>query len=128
VCRRVETTPEGEITLHNVVEVLPVDRFPSDLGPLVFLALVRNLPPGAGRAAFALAAVGRSQKALARLPMAVDVRPEFRGRQVALQLRVPSIPVASGGWFELTFEWDGKALASNRFLVGERGKDARPGP
>jgi hypothetical protein len=120
VCRRIETTPEGELTLHNVVEVLPVDQFPADVGPLVFVALVRNLPAGSGKAAFALAPAGRPEKAVARLPMEVQVRPEYRGRQVALQLRVPSIPVGSGGWFEVAFEWDGKPLASNRFLVGLR--------
>jgi hypothetical protein len=126
VCRRIETTPEGEITLHNVVEVVPVDQFPADVGPLVFVALVRNLPAGAGKAAFTLSPAGRPEKVLARLPMAVEVRPEYRGRQVALQLRVPSIPVGSGGWFEIGFEWEGRTLASNRFIVGERSKAPRP--
>jgi hypothetical protein len=124
VCRRIETTPEGEITLHNVVEVIPVDQFPADVGPLVFVALVRNLPAGPGKAAFALSPVGRPQKVLARLPMDVDVHAQYRGRQVALQLRVPSIPVASGGWFEVRFEWDGRPLASNRFIVGARSASA----
>jgi hypothetical protein len=125
LCRKIETTPEGELTLHNVVEVVPVERFPSDVGPLVFVALVRNLPPGAGKAAFTLSPAGRPERVLARLPMEVNVRPEYRGRQVAVQLRVPSIPVASGGWFEIGFEWEGRVLASNRFIVGERGAARR---
>src|SRR5262245_17420692 len=119
VCRRVETSPAGDLTVHNVVEVLPVPSFPGDAGPLVFVAFVRNLPPGKGNAAFTIHPAGRRDRVMARLPVEAHVPDGFAQRQIALQLRVPSIPVQQGGWFDVVFEWEGKPLAVNRFAIGQ---------
>jgi hypothetical protein len=116
----VETDPEGGLTIHNVAEILPVDSFPGDAGPVVFLALVRNLPVGPGRGAFVLHVAGRRDAEVARLPVQATVPQGFSSRQVALQLHVPKIPVQRGGWFELVFEWEGSPLATNRFAIGSR--------
>ncbi len=119
VCRRVETQASGEISLHNVLEVLPVDSVPGDVGPIAIVAFVRNLPPGQATGAFLLRPEG-NEAMQARMPLEVNVPEGFGGRQIALQVELPSLPVGSGGWFEFGFEWDGELLAINRFAVGAR--------
>ncbi len=108
------------MSLHNVVEVLPVDKVPAEIGPLTFVAFVRNLPQGKGQGAFVIR-LPQSEQVLGRLPLDMDVPAGLADRQVALQVTVPTIPVASGGWFEVFFEWAGTPLASNRFAVGVKG-------
>ena len=120
ICRSVETDGPGELSLKNVVEVLPVDKVPADVGPLTFVAFVRNLQPGPGHGAFVLRAPGREEP-IGRLPLDMEVPVGLAARQVALQVTVPSMPVASGGWFELYFEWNGEPLAANRFAIGVKG-------
>ncbi len=110
----------GEISLQNVVEILPVDSFPGEVGPLNFVAFVRNLPPGPGQGAFVLRVPG-GEEPLGRLPLDVDIPQGYGGRQVALQVRVPSLPVSGGGWFQVLFEWNGAVLAANQFAVGATG-------
>ncbi len=107
----------GGISIQNVLEVLPVEQVPGEVGPLTFLVLVRHLPQGPGRGAFLLRPAGQ-EEAQARLPVEVDVPAGYAERQVALQVQVPSMPVRSGGWFEVLFEWQGQVLAANRFAVG----------
>ena len=120
VCRGVETDASGQITIQNVLEVLPVDEVPGEVGPLTFLALVRNLPQGPGKGAFLLRSAG-SEAPQGHLPIEVEVPAGYAGRQIALQVTVPALPVATGGWFEVQFEWAGEVLAANRFAVGVRG-------
>jgi hypothetical protein len=122
----VESHPGGDLTLHNVVEIVPVDAFPADAGPLVFVAFVRSLPTGPGKGAFVLHPAGRRDDVVARLPLEAAVPPQFAARQVALQVRVPSIPVNRGGWYDVVFEWDGRPLAVNRFAIGEKAKGSKP--
>lgn len=119
VCRSAEAAESGEITIHNVLELIPVDEVPGDVGPVTIVAFVRNLPQGAGTGAFLLRPQGADEQA--RLPLEVDVPAGFAGRQIALQVQLPSLPVGSGGWFEVEFEWNGSVLATNRFAVGVRG-------
>lgn len=120
ICRSVEANDLGEVTIQNVVEVAPVASLPGDVGPLTFVAFVRNLPPGPGEGAFILQAPG-SENQGGRLPLKMEVPAGFQDRQVALHITVPSIPVTEGGWYELYFEWDGQVLAGNRFAVGVKG-------
>jgi hypothetical protein len=120
VCRGVEADERGEVTIQNVLEVLPVEEVPTEVGPLTFLALVRNLPQGAGSGAFLLRPQG-AETAPARLPIEVEVPAGYAGRQIALQVRVPTLPIGTGGWFEVEFEWAGEVLATNRFAVGVKG-------
>jgi hypothetical protein len=120
VCRSVEANDRGEVSIQNVVEVAPVDSLPGDAGPLTFVALVRNLPPGPGEGAFLLQAPDTENQG-GRLPLRMDVPAGFQDRQVALHVTLPSVPVQAGGWYELYFEWDGVALAANRFAVGVKG-------
>ncbi len=120
ICRAVEADDTGELSLKNVVEVLPVDKVPGDVGPLTFVAFVRNLQPGPGKGAFVLRVPG-AEEPIGRLPLEMEVPPGLAARQVALQVTVPSMPVASGGWFEVYFEWQGEPLAANRFAIGVKG-------
>jgi hypothetical protein len=120
VCRRVETTPAGELTVHNVVEVLAVDQVPGDVGPLVFLALVRDVPAGPGEGAFRIRPPAGTNEPGGRMPLKLDVPAAYGGRQVAVHVRLPSLPVTRGGWYEVAFEWGGRVLATNRFAVGVR--------
>ena len=130
VCRDVGANPAGELTLTDVVEVVVAKTLPGEIGPLVFVALVRGLPPGPGEAAFLIRAESTSEgcaeqvpseqnAAAIRLPLNVNIPEGYGERQVALQLRVAKIPVHRGGWFELGFHWAGKPLAWNRFAVGQ---------
>jgi hypothetical protein len=118
VCRNVSADPLGELTIENVVEIVPVDTYPGDGGPLCFVAFVRNLPTGPGEGAFLLRSGDGTS--LGRLPLELDVPPAYEGRQLALHVKLPNFPVEAGGWFEVVFEWAGKALAGNRFAVGAR--------
>jgi hypothetical protein len=121
VCRGLDVEADGGLTLRNVVEVLPVASVPADVGPLVFLALVRGLPTGRAKAAFVLRQGDEGRPGIGRLPLEMDVPAAFRGRQVALHVRLPSFPVQQAGWFELYLEWDGDLVAHTRFAVGVRG-------
>ncbi len=125
LCRDVTTSATGDVSVEGIVEILPVERLPGDVGPLCFLALVRNLAPGPGRGAFLVRTPGPEARDIARCPLQVNVPPGYAGRQVALQVRLASLPVTQGGWYEVIFEWEGQALAANRFAVGAR---ARSGP
>ncbi|MHC5010213.1 MAG: hypothetical protein ACYTG6_04585 [Planctomycetota bacterium] len=118
VCRNAELAEEGRLNLQEVLEVVAVDALPGDAGPLTFVAFLRRLPPGKGEGAFTIHPAGSRDHVTARLPLDVDV-PEGSGeRQVALQVRVPSIPVTRGGWYDVVFEWNGRPLATNRFAIG----------
>ena len=120
VCRRVEPDAEGDLSLHNVVEILPAEALPGDIGPLTFVAFVRNLPSGVGEGAFVLRPADPEQPPMGRLPLDVTVPPAFGERQVALHVTVPSMRISAGGWIEYAFTWNGEVLASNRFAVGVR--------
>lgn len=120
VCRGAEAGEGGEISIHNVLELIAVDEVPGDVGPITIVAFVRNLPQGEGTGAFLLRPEA-DEAPQARLPLEVNVPAGYGGRQVALQVQLPSLPVGSGGWFEFGFEWDGEVLATNRFAVGVRG-------
>lgn len=128
VCRSVSTSPNGDVGIEGIVEILPVDKLPGDVGPLTFLALVRNLVAGPGRGAFLVRTPGPAARDIARCPLEVTVPKGYEGRQLALQVRVPSLPVPQGGWYEVIFEWAGRALAANRFAVGARGSAAPQAP
>jgi hypothetical protein len=120
VCRKVVAGAGGNVGLEDVVEILPVAALPGDAGPLAFVAFVRNLPPGPGRGAFVVESDAPTARVVARCPLEVSVPEGYEGRQVAVQVRLPSLPIARGGWYRLAFEWGGTRLATNRFAVGVR--------
>lgn len=120
MCRSLETDETGELTIHNVVEILPVDNVPAEVGPLTFLALVRGLPEGPSKGAFLLQAPGPEGQG-GRLPFEAEVPAGVMQRQMAMQITVPKLPVAAAGWFHIGFEWDGHILGQNKFLVGVMG-------
>lgn len=122
VCRDLETEPDGSLTLRNVVEILPAEAIPGEVGPLVFVAFLRGMPAGAGEGAFVLHVGGAEQPGGARLPLKLDVPPAMAGRQLAVHVRLRALPVEQAGWFDLGFEWAGEMLASTRFAVGTRGE------
>jgi hypothetical protein len=120
VCRKAAAGEGGALTIEQVLEVLPVDALPGDVGPLTFLALVRNLPEGPGRGAFVVRTPAPERRDVARCPLEVTVPKGYAGRQVALQVRLPRLPVARAGWYEVGFEWQGVEVAATRFVVGAR--------
>lgn len=120
MCRRVESDEVGTLSFLDVREILPVAAVPGDAGPVTFVALVRNLPRGKGRGAFLLRPEG-GRGPEGRLPLELDVPVGYDGRQIALQAQLRTLPVRSGGWYEVAFEWQGSLLATNRFAVGVRG-------
>ena len=120
VCRRVEPDETGNLSLHNVVEILPAESLPGDIGPLTFVAFVRRLPAGPGRGAFVLRPADPDEPPIGQLPLELDVPPAFADRQIALHVTVPSLRLSAGGWIEYAFTWNGETLAANRFAVGVR--------
>lgn len=116
MCRGVEIGPQGEISLQNVLEIVPLEKVPGDAGPLTFVAFVRHLPAGGGEGAFVLRAEG-SAEPLGRLPLRLEVPAAGSERQLALRVTLPSVSVGGGGWFEVAFEWAGQTLATNRFAI-----------
>lgn len=124
VCRALSADAKGEISLENVVEVVPVDKVPAEIGPLTFVAFVRNLPPGPTEAAFVLrpppSPEGEAPLPAQKIPVKVDLPAGLQDRQLALHVTAPAIPVSRGGWYELYFEWNGTPLSANRFAVGVR--------
>jgi hypothetical protein len=118
ICRDVKADERGEISLLNVVEIIPTGSLPADVGPLCFVAFVRDLPGGPGNGAFLLRHPDGT--ALGRLPLEVNVPKGFEGRQLALHVKLAAMPIESGGWFEVAFEWEGAVLGTNRFAVGSR--------
>ena len=120
VCRDATAGGEGRLNLKGVLEVVAVDRLPGNAGPLTFVAFVRNLPPGKGACTFVIRPADRPEAVAARYPMQFELPETFQGRQVALQVQVPSIPVKRGGWYDVILEWSGRAIAVNRFAIGVR--------
>jgi hypothetical protein len=114
------------VGLEDVLEILPVAALPGDVGPLAFVAFVRNLPAGPGRGAFVVEADAPAVRVVARCPLEVNVPEGYQGRQVAVQVRLPSLPIARAGWYRLAFEWEGTRMATNRFAVGVRQAQAEP--
>lgn len=115
---------QGEISIENVVEVVPIDTVPGEIGPLTFVAFVRNLPPGPADAAFVLRPPpgpgDEPPPPAQKIPLKVELPPGLQDRQLALHVTVPSLPIARAGWHEVYFEWQGTPLSANRFAVGVR--------
>lgn len=114
------------VSLHNVLEIVPVDKFPEDIGPLTFVAFVRNLPTGPGKGAFVLRDVRGDAPTLGRFELEADVPAGYVGRQIALHVNLPSVPLNVGGWFQVDFEWEGEVLGTNGFAVGARAAPEKP--
>ena len=121
ICRGIEANETGELTLHNVVEIVPVEEVPTEVGPLTFVALLRNLPPGPSKGSFVIS-TGDPDEPGGRLPFEAEIPAGVGERQMAMQITVPKLPVSRPGWFHLGFEWDGQILGENKFLVGMVGK------
>ncbi|MDJ0975571.1 MAG: hypothetical protein QNJ98_14005 [Planctomycetota bacterium] len=117
-CRDIELGKRGEVTLKNVLEVLPVESFPSDAGPLTIVAFVRDLPVGTGEGAFVLRAPGSEGEPLGAWRLEMEVQEAHQGRQQCINLQVPKLVVNEAGWYEVAFFYNERELASNRFLVG----------
>lgn len=120
VCRGVVPLEDGSINLEQVLEIAVVDQLPGDAGPLTFIAFVRNPPIGKADVAFLIYPAGSRDHLVSRIPLDVDVPAAFAGRQIIVHIRVPSIPVERGGWFDVALDWDGRELAVNRFAIGAR--------
>lgn len=120
ICEGIEQDANGSISLNNVTEVFAVESLPAEVGPLVFVAFLRDIPPGPCEGGFVLRSRG-SDQVLARIPLGdVQVPASFGDRQLALHVRVPKVPVAQGGWYEVAFLWGEVELGFNRFAIGAR--------
>lgn len=127
VCRKAVAGAGGNVGLEDVLEIVPVDALPGDAGPLTFVVFARHLPAGPGQGAFVVEADGEPPRPVARFPLEVNVPEGYQGRQVAVQVRIPALPIARGGWYRVGFEWQGARLATNRFAVGARQASAPAG-
>lgn len=125
-CRAAEVAERGEVSLKNVLEILPVASFPGDAGPLTIVAFVRGLPPGPGEGSFVLRAPNSDGEPLGHWRLDMNVPDAYEGRQQCIHLKVPELVVNAGGWFEVAFLFNGTELAANRFLVGATGPSAAP--
>ena len=102
------------------MEIVPVEELPTEVGPLTFVAFVRNLPAGPSKGAFLLGTSGpEGQKG--RLPFEAEIPAGIGDRQMSMQITVPKLPISTAGWVHIAFEWDGTVLGENRFLVGLMG-------
>lgn len=110
------------MNLEEVLEVVAVDEMPGDAGPLAFVAFVRGVPPGKRRFEFVVRPATSREHVTARLPLEVEIPAALGGRQLAVQMRLPSVPVERGGWYDVVFEWEGRPLAANRFAIGQRSR------
>lgn len=108
------------MNLEDVLEIVAIDEMPGDAGPLAFVAFVRNIPAGEGKFAFVIHPPQTEEPVAARLPLEVKIPAAIATRQIAVQMRVPSFPVAQPGWYHLVLEWEGKPIAENRFAIGQR--------
>jgi hypothetical protein len=102
------------VDLEQILEVVAVDAFPGDAGPLSFVAFLRGLPAGDAHATFVIRPVGHPEHVTASLPLDVRVPEGAQGRQMVVQVRLGSVPVKHGGWYEVS------VLATNRFAIGAR--------
>ena len=120
ICRSADLVAEGRLDLKEVLEIVALDELPGDAGPLTFVAFVRGLPKGPTSCAFVIHPAGNPDHVTARLPVEGVVSDAFENRQIALQMRLPSVPLEKGGWFDVVFEVNGTPLAMNRFAIGAK--------
>ena len=124
VCRNAEMVAEGRLNLEEVLEVVAVEEMPADAGPLTFVAFVRAAEAGPTTFTFEVRPAAQPEEVAGRYPLEAEVPQAFVGRQLAVQMKVPSIPVTHGGWYDVSFEWQGKMLAMNRFAIGLKSSGA----
>ena len=121
VCRNAEMAPEGRLNLTEILEVVAVEAMPADAGPLTFVAFVRSQAPGKTTFTFEVRPAGRPDEVAGRYPLDADIPDAFVGRQIAVQMQIPEIPVEHGGWYDVILSWEGETLAMNRFAIGLKG-------
>jgi hypothetical protein len=109
---------EGRLNLEEVLEVIAVDEMPADAGPITFVAFVRAARAGKTTFTFEVRPAARPDEVAGRYPLEAEVPDAYVGRQVAVQMKVPSIPVTHGGWYDVRFVWEERILAVNRFAIG----------
>jgi hypothetical protein len=123
VCRGVEATPEGGVTLRDVLEIVQVPQFPADAGPLHFVAFLRGLVPGTLEVAFRVHREGDPTAVVAQVPMRVNVPEGVSDRQISIYGGLRKATVSHGGWYGVELVAGDRVLAKNRFAIGTR---ARP--
>jgi hypothetical protein len=120
VCRGVEPTTGGGVVLKDVLEIVQVPEFPTDAGPLSFVAFVRGLTEGVHEVAFRVHRSGEAESGGANVQMRVTVPAGIGDRQVPMYVTLPKVPVKDGGWYEVSLRLGEKILARNRFAIGVR--------
>ena len=121
VCRSVENSPSGGITVRDVLDIVPVAGFPGEAGPLAFAAFVRPARAGEAGISFRIHPVMDASVTVASLPGKLTIAKGFEGRQTVIYSGFKSLTVKQGGWYGVEFRVGERVLARTRFAVGARG-------
>ena len=118
VCRAIESSKNGGVTVRDVVDIVPVLGFPGDAGPLSFAAFVRVHRPGEAAVSFRLYPMSSPETTLATLPGRLRVAKGYEGRQNVIGAGFKTLKVQAGGWFGVEFIVGTSVLARTRFAIG----------
>ncbi len=121
VCRSVENSPSGGITVRDVLDIVPVAGFPGEAGPLAFAAFVRPARAGEAGISFRIHPVANASVTVASLPGKLTIAKGYEGRQTVIYSGFKSLTVKQGGWYGVEFRVGERVLARTRFAVGARG-------
>jgi hypothetical protein len=121
VCRSVEGTVSGGVTVRDVLDIVALPSFPGDAGPLSFVAFVRATRPGEANVSFRVHPIADESVTIANLPGRLTVSAGYEGRQTAIHTGFKSLTVKHGGWFGVEFRVGERVLARSRFAIGARG-------
>ena len=118
VCREVQTSKSGGVTVRDVLDIVPVLGFPGDAGPLSFAAFVRANRAGEADVSFRLYPISSPETTLATLPGRLRIAKGYEGRQNVIGAGFKSLKVQAGGWFGVEFRVGETVLARTRFAIG----------
>ncbi len=118
VCREVQTSKAGGVTVRDVLDIVPVLGFPGDAGPLSFAAFVRANRAGEAEVSFRLYPMSSPETTLATLPGRLRIAKGYEGRQNVIGAGFKSLKVQAGGWFGVDFRVGETVLARTRFAIG----------
>lgn len=118
VCREVQTSKSGGVTVRDVLDIVPVLGFPGDAGPLSFAAFVRANRAGEAEVSFRLYPMSEPETTLATLPGRLRIAKGYEGRQNVIGAGFKTLKVQGGGWFGVEFRVGETVLARTRFAIG----------
>src|SRR5262245_46121589 len=121
VCRAVEGSASGGVTVRDVLDIVAVPSFPAEAGPLTFAAFARPLRAGEANGSFRIHPGQDESATIANLPGRLTVAKGYEGRQTVIHSGFKTLTVKHGGWFGVEFRLGERVLARTRFAIGARG-------